>query len=148
MREGASWIFVNDNHQKCRKRNSEEMAMQEFRRVLVAGLRKFFFDDCGNCVKMFYGENNYLQLLHFFPPVYFVCKYIAANEVLPCGQEELIQCSGQLRALTATSEFNFVDNKEELDRICPWVARLLQTSIEVSARNSSNFYVSSENISK
>lgn len=55
--------------------------------------------------------------------VYFIFEYVIANEGgLPCGQEELIQCSKQIRALTATSEFNFVDNKEELDRICPWVA--------------------------
>lgn len=53
--------------------------------------------------------------------VYLCLKYVIANEGLPCGQEELIQCSKQIRALTATSEFNFVDNKEELDRICPWV---------------------------
>ncbi|CRK91277.1 CLUMA_CG004956, isoform A [Clunio marinus] len=51
--------------------------------------------------------------------VYFFCKYVIANEVFPCGQEELIQCSKQIRALTETSEFNFVDNKEELDRVCP-----------------------------
>jgi hypothetical protein len=52
-------------------------------------------------------------------PVYLFLKYVNANEGMPCGQEELIQCSKQIRALTATSEFNFVDNKEELDRICP-----------------------------
>jgi hypothetical protein len=52
--------------------------------------------------------------------VCFLCVCIVANEGhAPCGQEELIQCSKQIRALTATSEFNFVDNKEELDRVCP-----------------------------
>lgn len=52
--------------------------------------------------------------------VYFFCKCIIANELpAPCGQEELVQCSKQLKALTATSGFNFVDNKEELDRVCP-----------------------------
>lgn len=55
--------------------------------------------------------------------MYFFCNYIYANENqgVPCGQEELQQCSRQIKAVQATSEFNFVYDKEQLDRICPWV---------------------------
>ncbi|CAG9802149.1 unnamed protein product [Chironomus riparius] len=61
--------------------------------------------------------------------VYFFCNYIYANENhhhnqqqhagVPCGQEELQQCARQIKAVEATREFNFVYNKEQLDRICP-----------------------------
>ncbi|KAG5681525.1 hypothetical protein PVAND_010951 [Polypedilum vanderplanki] len=53
--------------------------------------------------------------------VYFFCNYIYADENfgVPCGQEELQRCAAQLKAVEGTREFNFVYNKEELDRICP-----------------------------
>lgn len=89
--------------------------MKEFRRVLVAGLFASEEESFENVEEAEVYSPN-IQL-HF--PVYFFCKCIIANEIHPCGQEELIQCSKQMRALTATSEFNFVDNKEELDRVCP-----------------------------
>lgn len=52
--------------------------------------------------------------------VYFFCNYIYANENgEPCGQQELVSCSKQIKALAATSEFNFIINKKELENLCP-----------------------------
>lgn len=88
-----------------------KVAMGEFKQVLVAGInykkKKKSYDYCMPI--------NYLSNL-----VYFFCNYIFANENgEPCGQQELVSCSKQLKALSETSEFNFIINKEELERLCP-----------------------------
>lgn len=130
----VSWIFNNNNNQEWQKEvlPVKEIAMKEFQRVLVAGSfcdflrKKKTFSKWLNVkisAQIFSEFRNYSESIEFNKvfSVYFFIKCTFANEgvPLPCGQEELIQCSKQIRALTATSEFNFVDNKEELDRVCP-----------------------------
>lgn len=91
--------------------------MREIKRVIVAGSAYIFllqqlltyFD----VKSVIYFKNCCL--------VYFFCNYIYANETngVPCGQEELQRCASQLRAVSATNEFNFVYNKDQLEKICP-----------------------------
>lgn len=86
--------------------------MGEFKQVLVAGI-----DNKKNESKSY----DYSMLINYLSNlVYFFCNYIYANENgKPCGQQELDSCSKQLKALSETSEFNFIINKEELERLCP-----------------------------
>jgi hypothetical protein len=73
--------------------------------VLISGRIRKWTDrwNCGLCIYFGFISVYMLTYVH--------------SEI--CGQEELVQCSRQIQVLTETSEFNFVDNKEELDRVCP-----------------------------
>lgn len=50
--------------------------------------------------------------------------FVTSNQAVSaeeCGHEELVQCAKPLQVISATSELSFVTNKDELDKICPWV---------------------------
>lgn len=88
-----------------------KVMMREFKQVLVAGI-----DSKSKRIKVMITAYPSIISSNL---VYFFCNYIYANENEPCGQQELVSCSKQLKALTETSEFNFIINKEELERLCP-----------------------------
>lgn len=64
-------------------------------------------------------------LASFFSPTVVVlitkCCKLSWSSNTPCGQEELMLCSQRLKPFTDSSGFNFINNKKDLDIICPWV---------------------------